>query len=101
MPDPEKQRALKAAKKAAAKKVAEPKPGVFSLKRHQRKGQATALAIHCREDKKQLCQLLETVVADAEPKMDELVKDLNSGKMTPEDVIKVVDQLKGKAQERS
>lgn len=36
-------------------------------------------------------------MADAECKMDELVKGLNSGKITPEVALQVVDQPKGKA----
>ena len=97
VPDPGKQIELKAARTAAAKTAAAPKTGTYTLKRHKRKGAATALASHHREEKKQICQLLETVLEDAESKMDELVQELNSGKISREEAVRVVDQIKGKA----
>ena len=92
---PDKQRTLKAAKKA------EPKPGGtnmanFVTKQHKRGG-GTAFAIFDKSSKKQVGQLLDTVVHDADVKVDNLVKQLNAGSVTKEAAVQILNQWKQQA----
>lgn len=93
-PDPAAQRRLATEKRETAKEAVKPSDETYVVKRHKRKGQATAFALHDRKAKKQLCQLLETVIPDAEVQMNGLAADLNSGKMQVKEVTDIVEQIK-------
>ena len=107
-PDPAAQRRLATEKRETAKEAVKPSDETYVVKRHKRKGQATAFALRdrkakkqlCqlletdRKAKKQLCQLLETVIPDAEVQMNGLAADLNSGKMQVKEVTDIVEQIK-------
>eukprot|EP00435_Cladocopium_sp_Y103_P028504 s2760_g7.t1 len=93
---PPRQKALKAEKKAEAKSKAPKAESTqqYVMKPHKRKDKPTAFAIHNRSTNKQIGQLVETVVEKADEKVDQLVRDLNSGKITEADVLACLSKLK-------
>ena len=85
VPVPKTQNELRAGRKAEnACKVprAEATGDTYAMKIHKRKEKPPAFAIHNRRTNKHLGQLLACVVPTADVKVDQLVKELNSGSIT-------------------
>ena len=93
---PPEQKELKAEKKVEAKTRAPKAESTekYVMKPHKRKDKPAAFAIHCRETKKQIGQLVETAVEKADEKIDQLVRELNSGNMTEADAVACLNRLK-------
>ena len=97
IPLPKSQKELKAERKAenACKAPkAEATSDTYVMKIHKRKEKPSAFAIHNRRTNKQLGQLLENIVSTADVKVDQLVKDLNSGSITEADALSCLNKLK-------
>lgn len=67
----------------------------YVMKQHKRKGKPTVLAIHRREDNKQVGQLVTTAVQNADQKIDDLIQGLNNESLTEADMISCLNKLKG------
>ena len=93
---PPHQKELKAEKKAEAKSKAPKAESTqkYVMKPHKRKDKPTAFAIHSRITNKQIGQLVETAAEKADEKVDQLVRELNSGNMTETDVVACLHRLK-------
>ena len=98
VPDPKEQRALASEKREGARAATKPSADTYCIKRHKRKNYPTAIAIFDRKNKKQVVQLVATVIPDADHRMDTLAGELNTGNITEEDAIRIVNQIKTKRQ---
>ena len=92
-PRPSEQNAMVAERKAEATAPKVDAQITYVMKAHKRKNHV-AFAIHNRTTKKQIGQLMDNVVEEADKRVDELVKQLNDHTLSEEGAIAILSKLK-------
>lgn len=92
-PLPSSQIAMVADRKAEATPPKVDVQATYAMKAHKRKSNV-AFAIHNKTTKKQIGQLMDNVVEEADKRVSELVKQLNDHTLSEEGAIEILAQLK-------
>lgn len=94
MPLPKAQNELAKKKKVEKnEKAPEVNTDRYVMKLHKR-AKVTAFAIYDREQKKQIGQLTNSVIADADQKVAELVKQINNGQLSETELVQCLNRIK-------